>query len=136
RAPFGEVLVEFVDEMALSAALTLLRDTPTSIRLVHVSASFFGYKPVLLRLQAMATIPLGDILFRRAPNGMPPYDDNVRYIIDAIRQANDRTDLGDLLLGGSASLRLDTAQRNSIVHALTHQVCLIQGPPGTGTLFD
>lgn len=46
-----------------------------------------------------------------------------KYMVDRLKYTLD----GDKVASG-----LDNAQRNALCHALTHELALIQGPPGTG----
>lgn len=46
-----------------------------------------------------------------------------RYALDRLKYTLD----GDKVADG-----LDNAQRNALCYALTHELSLIQGPPGTG----
>lgn len=46
-----------------------------------------------------------------------------KYMVDKLKYTLD---------GDKVACGLDNAQRNALCYALTHELALIQGPPGTG----
>ena len=99
------------------------------VRLIQINTAVFSYEPVLSALQEKTTMPLEhELLFFE--DGMqlqqPCYYPET--VVDAIRL--DPT--GDLqeICGMPEPVRLDEAQTDALVNALSQRVALIQGPPG------
>jgi hypothetical protein len=122
------VVVQVAGEMPFQKVLAELK-LSGKLQLVLVNTSIFAYEPVLRCLQQKAELPLSEEILSLSSSQMIrnsavcPHD-----IVQIIRQSEG----GDLksTLKMAKSVRLDKAQSDSLVAALTQTLSLIQGPPG------
>lgn len=98
--------------------------------LIEVSDSFFSYRPVLMSLQNMVSVPLSrEIVHIEAQPERPDYLPRIVTLPSDF--ANVQVDL-DAWSNQSVmqSTTLDESQSKALGMALTSRVALIQGPPG------
>ena len=128
----------------------------TTYEMVEISKSFFANKSVLKALQQMEDIPFSEELLtaRRSRGRKRVLDDTdakddketAKAQIDYMRPElafpedhnfhGHKFDLDKLSAADiSTHTSLDESQAEAVVHALTHRVALIQGPPGTGMYY-
>ncbi|KAF1998618.1 P-loop containing nucleoside triphosphate hydrolase protein [Amniculicola lignicola CBS 123094] len=128
------ILVLRVSDQASFDKVLLTSKLRTNIDFVQVDTAVFAYEPILKRLQKMMDVPLHeqlldhDVELSQAPSGVVPTS-----TVDLIQKRFD-TDLRSLL-GTPRSVKLDSAQAESLITGLKQKVSLIQGPPGTGKSF-
>jgi replication-associated recombination protein RarA len=111
-----------------------------STQMIQVTASLFSFKPVLLALQKIYTIPLNEelLFFEKQMTTKNPkhYHGTYRRLVDFINDYPNQ-DISSLLKVKDKfpTLILDNSQRIAMVTALKSRVALVQGPPGTGKSF-
>ncbi|TPX32302.1 hypothetical protein SeMB42_g07637 [Synchytrium endobioticum] len=115
----------------------------TRYYMVESPAYFIAFEPVLTALRrpdVMTSNPLARllVLFEQISNPTPKYI-TAKSALDVSSFYNKRTtktmyqpSVDNPLPEGSM---FDESQANAVHHALTHQVALIHGPPGTGKSF-
>ena len=129
------------DKLALDPPQLCLRITsPDSVEQVfnalqtqpidylELSVPLFAYEPILERLKSKVEVELSsDILGLCDPSLSPlcPQD-----IVRLLQQVQPTTSDLRPILGLSKSVHLDPSQIQALIHGLTYQVSLIQGPPG------
>ena len=99
------------------------------VKLIHIDTAVFAYEPILAALQMKHTLPLErEILFFKGGMTLDPPTHYPKEIVAAIK-ASPTQDL-QRLLRTPKPIRLDQAQADALVNALSQRVALIQGPPG------
>ena len=99
------------------------------VKLIHIDTAVFAYEPILTALQLKRTLPLEpEILFFKEGVILDPPTHQPKTIVAAIKAAPTQ-DL-QRLLHTPHPIRLDHAQADALVNALSQRVALIQGPPG------
>jgi len=127
------LLLQFPGNQNTSNAFLKLK-AGSNIKLVQIDTAVFAYEPILLRLQGIREMGLGDELLSwtegsdvQPPSSIP--DARIGEI-----ENNPTQDLRGLLnIKKSKQIILDKSQCASLLMALKQRVSLIQGPPGKFT---
>ncbi|CCC05205.1 unnamed protein product [Sordaria macrospora k-hell] len=133
------VCLQFTDPSSFKRALLALKlpNAQDVVQFKLVDTPVFAYEPVLAGLQAIAELPLQDLLINPSGTssafvGLP----QLQPLVSALQSARSKmvTEKAEAVCIGK-SITVDLAQLDSILHALTKPITLIQGPPGTGKSF-
>ena len=122
------IVLRITGAASFSRVLTACK-TGQELQFVQVDTAVFAYEPTLKFLQSMDDLPLEDQLLNREPtsgevlSGIQPTG-----IVESIRNKWEQ-DLQDII-GTTKSVKVDTAQMESLLTGLTKRLSLIQGPPG------
>ncbi|KAL5421066.1 hypothetical protein PMIN04_005913 [Paraphaeosphaeria minitans] len=125
--------LRITDDETLTKML-MASKTSQDFEFIQVDTAVFAYEPVLRCLQDMLDVPLNEQLLdptsglKEALSGIQP-----TRMIDSI-STNWGRDLQEVV-GATRSVKLDSAQAQSLLTGLSKKVSLIQGPPGTGKSF-
>ena len=121
------IVLRFDDERSSVNALIRLRGA-NSIRLIQIDTAVFSYEPILTALQGKKGLPLEEeILFFDRGMGLSRPIHYPSSLVTALQRRT--TDLQSLLRTPN-QIKLDQAQMDALVNALSQRVALIQGPPG------
>ncbi|KAF8436537.1 P-loop containing nucleoside triphosphate hydrolase protein [Boletus edulis BED1] len=114
---------------------TLLKlNAAKDVKLIQTNTAIFSFEPVLKVLQTMKIVPLaGEILFWET--GIPICSPSATIPQITVSLARNPSMDIQPLLGTPTSIKLDSAQADSLLAGLNQRVALIQGPPGTGKSF-
>ena len=134
------VLLQFTDDKALRKSLSALKSLQ-KVCFTIVDASTFAYEPVLKVLQQISELPLQDMLINPTSQAStkPELDSGLANLVENLKAAP-KTSEGLVKLASSFSTKgnrasnsilLDESQLASLINALTNQLTIIQGPPGT-----
>lgn len=128
------VCLQFTDPSSFKRALLALKlpNAQDVVQFKLVDTPVFAYEPVLAGLQAIAELPLQDLLINPSGTssafvGLP----QLQPLVSALQSARSKmvTEKAEAVYIGK-SITVDLAQLDSILHALTKPITLIQGPPG------
>lgn len=96
---------------------------------LQLSTPVFAYEPILRRLQRKTDIELSDNILGISDTAqLSPF--RPQTIIDSLKELHAESSDVQSILGLSKPVSLDLSQVQAIIHGLTNQVSLIQGPPG------
>ena len=124
----SEVVLRISNEAFFKNVLSASKSIP-ALQFVQVDTAVFAYEPILKCLQNMTEIPLREQLLDLAPETSEALSDI--QPVNICRKIN-QSWTHDLkhVLGTTKSVRLDSAQAESLLTGLSKKVSLIQGPPG------
>lgn len=128
------VCLQFADPSSFKRALLALKlpNAQDVVQFKLVDTPVFAYEPVLAGLQAIKELPLQDLLIN--PSGASSTFAEVSQLqglVSALKSARSRMiNEKDVSVPIEESIAIDLAQLDSILHALTKPITLIQGPPG------
>jgi len=121
------IVLRFDDKRSTVNALIRLHGAE-NIKLIQIDTAVFSYEPILTALQEKKGLPLEEeILFFNESMRLSRPTYYPSSLVTAIQYQN--TDLQSLL-GTPKPIKLDRAQMDALVNALSQRVALIQGPPG------
>ena len=121
------IVLRFDDERSTVNALIRLQSTK-NIRLIQIDTAVFSYEPFLTALQEKKGIPLEEeVLFFNESMGLSRPIHYPSSLVTALKCQT--TDLQSLFKTPKP-IKLDQAQLDALVNALSQRVALIQGPPG------
>ena len=121
------IVLRFDDERSTVNALIRLQSTK-NIRLIQIDTAVFSYEPFLTALQEKKGIPLEEeVLFFNEGMGLSRPIHYPSSLVTALKCQT--TDLQSLFKTPKP-IKLDQAQLDALVNALSQRVALIQGPPG------
>lgn len=128
------VCLQFADPSNFKRALLALKlpNAQEVVQFTLVNTPVFAYEPVLAGLQAISELPLQDLLINPsgaslAFGGVP----KLEAFVSTLKSTRSKmiTEKGEAVCI-EKSITVDLAQLDSILHALTQPITLIQGPPG------
>jgi hypothetical protein len=124
------VCLRFTDSRCLGRALHALRSL-MNVQFVVVDTPVFAHEPVLEGLKATTELPLGEALVR-PPS---PQEPQRIHVANGLQQLVDKYQSsgasGCCIQLEAKTMQVDQSQISSFVSAVTQNVSLIQGPPGT-----
>lgn len=122
-----QICLQITGSDSLEQILRALQQGPVDY--LQLSTPVFAYEPILDKLQRKTDIELSvDILGLSETPKLSPF--LPQSILDSLQQLQPGSSNLQTLLGLSKAVSLDPSQLEAIIHGLTYQVGLIQGPPG------
>jgi hypothetical protein len=122
------IVIQFQDERDVPRALTKIR-LATDVQILQVDAPVYAYEPILRALQQKPDIPLSQEILLWDQNSCAVAADAALLHVARSIQSYSGEDLKPILQT-TGSVKLDKAQKDSLLSCFERRVSLIQGPPG------